>query len=242
MAYGIAIGSGAGSSVQVQFDVQSSPRNLPIAIPLQTHLFVRVFMNSGNSEAESGRFAQRLALVALHALGWRVEGAGPAIPKYVLIGAPHTSNWDFVLALLARWALGIRFRWIGKDSLFRWPFGGFMRWLGGIPVNRRTPGNFIDQMVDQIHASRELVVVITPEGTRSRTEHWRSGFYYLALRAGIPIALGYVDYARKILGIGPVLMPTGNIEADMVPIREFYADKAGLYPHKKGEVRIEPRT
>ena len=199
-------------------------------------------MNPGIPEPGSGRFAQRLALVVLRVMGWRVEGAGPAIPKYVLIGAPHTSNWDFVLALLARWALGIRFRWIGKDSLFRWPFGGFMRWLGGIPVNRRAPSNFIDQMADQIHASRELVVVITPEGTRSRTAHWRSGFYYLALRAGIPIALGYVDYARKILGIGPVLMPTGNIEADMVPIREFYADKVGLYPHKKGEVRINPRA
>ncbi len=193
-------------------------------------------------DARSAGPARRVALAVLRAMGWRVEGAAPAIPKYVLIGAPHTSNWDFVLALLAKAALGIRFRWIGKDSLFRWPFGGFMRWLGGIPVNRRWRSNFTDFMAEQFRASRELIVVITPEGTRSRTEHWKSGFYYLALRAGVPIVLGFVDYRRKILGIGPVLVPTGNIDADMAPIREFYADKQGLYPQKKGEVRIIPRA
>lgn len=193
-------------------------------------------------ESRSSRLAQRMARTVLHIMGWQVEGVAPVIPKYVLIGAPHTSNWDFVFALLAKGALGIRFRWIGKDSLFRWPFGGFMRWLGGIPVNRRSRNNFIDQMAEQFRICRELVIVITPEGTRDRTEHWKSGFYYLALGAGVPIVMGYVDYARKHLGIGPVLTPTGNLDADMAPIREFYADKTGRYPDKQGQVKIRPRA
>ncbi len=184
---------------------------------------------------------RRLALAILRIAGWRVEGTAPAIVKYVLIGAPHTSNWDFVLALLAKAALDLRFRWVGKDSLFRWPFGGLMRWLGGIPVNRRARNQFTDFLVKQFRESRELVVVITPEGTRSRTEHWRSGFYYLALHAGVPLVLGFVDYRRKTLGIGPTLTLTGDMEADMAPIREFYAGKQGLYPQKMGEVRILPR-
>ncbi|MHB8347668.1 MAG: lysophospholipid acyltransferase family protein [Acidiferrobacterales bacterium] len=207
----------------------------------QTPSFIRAFMSPADTVAKPDRLVRRLALATLHIMGWRIQGGVPSIPKYVLIGAPHTSNWDFVLALLAKRALDIRFKWIGKDSLFRWPFGGIMEWLGGIPVNRRSRNNFIDRMADQFHASGELVVVITPEGTRGRTEYWKSGFYYLALRAGVPIVLGYVDYARKTLGIGPVLTPTGNLEADMTPIREFYADKSGLYPHRKGEVRILPR-
>ncbi len=185
---------------------------------------------------------RKIAIAVLRILCWRIEGAAPLIQKYVLIGAPHTSNWDFVLALLAKSALDLRFHWIGKDTLFRWPFGGFMRWLGGIPVNRRSRNNFIDLMVQQFLAHDEFVIVITPEGTRSRTEFWKSGFYYIALGAQVPVAMGYVDYARRTLGIGPALTLTGNLEADFAPIRAFYADKAGKHPQQQGEVRILPRA
>jgi len=185
--------------------------------------------------------SQKIARAVLLVLGWRIDGAVPSIPKYVLIGAPHTSNWDFALALLAKWALDFRFHWIGKDTLFRRPFGRVMRWLGGIPVNRRSHNHFIDQMVQQFRVRDEMVIVITPEGTRSRTEYWKSGFYYIALGAQVPIVMGYADYARKILGIGPAVMPTGNLEADLALIRGFYSDKSGKHPTQQGEVRILPR-
>ncbi len=183
-----------------------------------------------------------LARACLRLAGWRLEGSAPTVPKYVLIGAPHTSNWDFVLALLVKSALGIRFCWIGKDSLFRFPFGGFMRWLGGIPVNRRVRSNFTEQMVARFCAHRELSVVITPEGTRSRTEYWKSGFYHVALGAGVPVVLGFVDYRCRRLGIGPVITLTGDREADMKVIREFYADKSGLHPEKQGQIRLRSRS
>ena len=195
----------------------------------------------GNDRTDKRRLARTLARAVLRILGWQIEGTAPTIAKYVLIGAPHTSNWDFIIALLAKGALDLRFRWIGKDTLFHWPFGGFMRWLGGIPVNRRSHNNFIDQMVEQFRTHDELVIVITPEGTRKRTESWKSGFYYIARGAQVPIVLGFVDYGRKRLGIGPAVMPSGDLELDLAPIRSFYADKSGKHPEQKGEVRIFPR-
>lgn len=186
--------------------------------------------------------SRSLARAVLRMLGWRTYGVAPAIPKYVLIGAPHTSNWDFIFALLAKWALDLHFHWIGKDTLFRWPFGGFMRWLGGISVNRRSHNNFIDQMVQQFNARDEFVIVITPEGTRKRTDYWKSGFYYIACGAQVPIVMGFVDYARKTLGIGPAVMPSGDLDADLAPIRSFYADKSGRHPDQKGDVRVLPKA
>ncbi len=185
--------------------------------------------------------SQTLAQSFLNTLGWKVEANLPPTSKYVMIGAYHTSNWDFPLTLLVTSAMGIQLNWIGKDSLFRRPFGRLMRSLGGIPVDRFTHNKFVDQMIAAFHKHSEFVVAISPEGTRKKTEYWRSGFYYIALGANVPIALAYLDYRRKVGGVGTSLMPSGDIQADMVPIREFYADVSGKFPQQQGEIQIRPR-
>ena len=190
------------------------------------------------SDKQEPTLSHNLALAILHALGWKLEVTLPDTKKYVLIGAPHTSNWDFVYMLLFRSAIGIHPRWIGKDTFFCWPFGGLWKRLGGIPVNRRSRHSFVDQMVATFQEHDELILVIAPEGTRSKTRYWKSGFYYIALGAGVPIVMGFVDYARKVGGIGPTLMPTGDIQADFAALREFYADKTGKHPREQGEVRL----
>jgi 1-acyl-sn-glycerol-3-phosphate acyltransferase len=185
--------------------------------------------------------SQTLAHSFLNILGWKVEANLPPTSKYVMIGAHHTSNIDFPLTLLVTSAMGIKLNWIGKDSLFRRPFGGLMRSLGGIPVDRFTHNKFVDQMIAAFHKHPEFVVAISPEGTRKKTDYWRTGFYYIALGAKVPIALSYLDYRRKVGGIGTSLMPSGDIQADMDQIREFYVDVTGKFPHQQGEVQIRPR-
>lgn len=176
----------------------------------------------------------------LRLLGWRVDANLPAARKYVVIGTFHTTNWDFPLMLLLKSAIGLKVRWVGKHSLFRWPLGWLMRRLGGIPVDRRFPHNYVEQIVDAFRRRVELILVIAPEGTRKKAQYWKSGFYFIALGAGVPIALGFADYARKVGGIGPSFVPTGDVEADMARIRAFYADKRGLHPEKQSEIRFRP--
>lgn len=191
-------------------------------------------------QAASTPLLQTLSRFALKLLGWRVEANLPATSKYVIVGAFHTTNWDFVFALLITWAMGIRIHWVGKDSLFRGPMGWVMRRLGGIPVDRRSRHNYVQQMVDIFAARDELILTITPEGTRGKTPYWRTGFYYVALGAQVPIALGYVDYKHRIGGIGGSFMPSGDIHADMEIIRAFFADKTPKYPDKAGAIRLRP--
>jgi 1-acyl-sn-glycerol-3-phosphate acyltransferase len=162
--------------------------------------------------------------------GWRTEGVLSA-PKMVLIAAPHTSNWDFPFTLAAAADLGVRINWMGKDSLFRWPFGGLMRRLGGVPVDRRKSNNMVDQMVAAFAACDTMYLVVPPEGTRGKVRRWKTGFYHIALGASVPIALGFVDYRRKVAGVGPTLMPSGDLDADMATIKAFYATVTAKYPH-----------
>ncbi len=162
----------------------------------------------------------------------------PPSRKYVLIGAPHTSNWDFVVGLLALWALGIRARWLGKKELFKPPLGLLMRLLGGIPVDRSRRSNLVDQVAEILAREEEIAILITPEGTRGKAPYWRTGFYHMALKAGVPIALGYADFRRKEVGIGAYLWPTGDLRRDFEAIRAFYQDKTGLRPEKQGPIRI----
>lgn len=172
-----------------------------------------------------------LAYVAaglLCGLGWQVVGSLPAQRKYVLIGAPHTSNWDFPLMLLAVLKIRMHVHWLGKRSLFAGPFSGFMQWLGGIPVDRSKSTNLVEQLVAAFRTRAELVVLIPPEGTRAKVEKWKSGFYYVAAGAGVPILLGFVDCSRKQLGFGPLFYPSGDYASDLVEIQKFYADKVGL--------------
>lgn len=155
----------------------------------------------------------------------------------VLIGAPHTSNWDFVLMLGIAWRLEIPVRWLGKESLFAGWHGPIMRRLGGIPVDRADAGRIVAEIVARVHAGEVFGLVVTPDGTRGGNPYWKSGFYRIAREAGMPVTLGYVDRTTMTTGLGPTLELTGDVPADMDRIRAFYADKSGLRP----ELRTEPR-
>ena len=181
---------------------------------------------------------QKLARFLLRLFGWELKVAPPPSRKYVLIGAPHTSNWDFVVGLLALWGARIRARWLGKKELFKPPLGHLMRALGGIPVDRSRREGLVDQVAEIFRREEEIAILITPEGTRGKAPYWRTGFYYMALKAGVPIALGYADFRRKEVGIGGYLYPTGDIRLDFAAIRAFYQDKTGLRPEKQGPIRI----
>ena len=186
----------------------------------------------------TNRFTQSLAMALLRLKSWRLEVNMPATSKFVLVGAPHTSKLDLFYALLLAHGTSMKMHWIGKDSLFHWPFGGALRWLGGIPVKRNSSQNFVNQIVDVFNRLEKLVVAIAPEGTRGRAEYWKTGFYYIALGAGVPIALGFVDYKDKVVGIGPTIYPSGDIHADFVQIKAFYEGKMGRHPELQGETRI----
>ncbi|GBC63732.1 glycerol acyltransferase [Desulfonema ishimotonii] len=173
-----------------------------------------------------------LALFWLKMLGWRAEGEVPDVPKYVIIAAPHTSNWDFVYTLLVSFALRLNVRVMLKKEMFRWPLGYMFRWLSAIPVDRDKSNNVVDYMVSTFHARDTLALVISPAGTRKKVMYWKSGFYHIANGAKVPIVLGYIDYRRKLGGIGPAIMPSGNIDKDMTVIRAFYADIGAKYPEK----------
>ena len=174
--------------------------------------------------------------------GWKIDNRFPDIDKYVLVGAFHTSNWDFVYGILTRWALGQKFYWVGKHTLFIKPFGSLFRSMGGIPVDRRARHGFIQKMVDEFNRRDEMRLAILPEGTRSKVSYWKTGFYYIALQAQLPIVLGYFDYKNKIIGACDVVYPSGDIEKDFQLIKQFYADKVGKCPERQGAIRLKPAT
>jgi 1-acyl-sn-glycerol-3-phosphate acyltransferase len=180
---------------------------------------------------------QRFGLALAAAIGWRVDVPERPPARCVIVGAPHTSNWDLPLTLLLMLAAGLRLRWVGKESLFRGPFGWALRKLGGIPIDRRTTENFVEQMVGTFRSQESLRIAISPEGTRKNAPHWRAGFYYIALGARVPVVLGYADYRRRIVGLGPTLHPTGDIDADFELIRRFYAGIVGRHPERQGAIR-----
>jgi len=164
--------------------------------------------------------------------GWAFEGPMPATRRYVLIAAPHTSNWDFVYMMAMAWAVGVRLSWMGKASLFVFPLGTMFRALGGLPIRRDGPANLVEQSVARFTQGQDLVLAVPAEGTRRRGNTWRSGFYHIARLAEVPVVLGYLDYARRRGGLGPEVRPSGDVRADMDRIRAFYADKTGRYPAK----------
>jgi 1-acyl-sn-glycerol-3-phosphate acyltransferase len=161
--------------------------------------------------------------------GWTVQGALPEhTPKCVLIAAPHTSNWDLPYTLMVAYCLHLNVYWMGKRSLFRGPFGPVMRWLGGIAVDRSKSTNLVSASAAAlVAATGSLQLVVPPEGTRGKTRHWKTGFYFIALEARVPIVLAYMDYERKVSGLGPVFHPSGDVDADMAQIKHFYAGIKG---------------
>ena len=177
---------------------------------------------------------RRFSLAFLEFKGWQVHGALPATArKCVLIAAPHTSNWDLPYTLMVAFALRLDIRWMGKQSLFRWPFGPVMRWLGGIAVDRSQNTNLVAASAAAlIAADGPLQLVVPPEGTRGKTRHWKTGFYFIALQARVPIILAFMDYRRKVSGLGPEFMPTGDVDKDMAEIKRFYAGVQGRHSRR----------
>jgi len=172
---------------------------------------------------------KRISLFILNIFGWQIEGTLPDIPKFVAI-ATHTSNWDFPIAILVAFALKTKVSILAKSNLFRGPFGPFFKWMGCIPINRVQSSNFVDYMIKVFKEKREMILVLAPEGTRKKVKYWKSGFYYIAMGVKIPILLTFIDYIRKAAGIGPLIFPTGNYDADMKKIMAFYSNITGKYP------------
>ncbi len=171
-------------------------------------------------------------------LGWRFVGVAPTAKAGILLGAPHTSNWDYLAMLLITWHAGITPKFLGKKELFTFPLGILTRASGGIPVDRDSPQALIPELVRRVRNGEEFFLVIAPEGTRSKEKFWKSGFYRLAADTGLPITLGFIDRATRTAGFGPTLQVTGNVAADMDLLRAFYADKGGIHPAKRCEPRL----
>ena len=183
----------------------------------------------------------RIAFLLLRAFGWRVVLAAPPPRKSVVVFHPHTSNWDFPIGLLAKWVVGIDFRWIGKRSLFASPLGAWFRRRGGIPVDRADPRGVVEELVARFDAESDFALVITPEGTRRRTDHWKSGFYRIAMAAGVPVGLAFLDRPTRTVGIGAWIALSGDVARDLDAMRAFYADKRGWTPRNAGTVGFRPR-
>jgi 1-acyl-sn-glycerol-3-phosphate acyltransferase len=170
--------------------------------------------------------------------GWKIHGVTPSHRKFVFIAAPHTSNWDLPFMLATAYVMGVRISWLGKHTLFTPPWGWFMRKLGGIPVDRRAPQSLVTQLAEKFKSSDYLVLAVPPEGTRSKVNFWKSGFYHIASHSGVPIGLGYLDYGRKLCGLGMFVMPGGNVNEDMDRIRAFYRNIRGKHPDLESEPRL----
>lgn len=181
---------------------------------------------------------QRWAKALLALFGWRVDITWPPVPKCVIVVYPHTSNWDFIVGVLARLAAGLPAQWIGKDTLFRWPLAGLLRRIGGIPVNRREHTGLIGNLAGELERRPWMWLAIAPEGTRSRTDHWKSGFYRLAVAARVPVGLAFIDYRERVVGLGVYLALSGREHVDLERMRAFYAGKTAKHPEQAGEIRF----
>lgn len=176
-------------------------------------------------------FAEALGRSVLKLMGWRIEGQLPALDKFVMIGAHHTSNWDFVVFIAAKFVLRVNARWFGKHSLFRWPFAGLLKRWGGIPINRGRAGNVVQQAVQRFREHAQFILILSPEGTRKRVERWKMGFYHIARNSGVPIVPGALDFANKRIVIGAPFWPSGNEQADLRSLLEFFRPYVPKKPH-----------
>lgn len=177
-----------------------------------------------------------IAVLILKITGWKLIGNRPSERKFVAIAAPHTSNWDTPLMLCIVFAFKGRIVWFGKASLFKKPFGTILRFMGGIPVDRTKSHHIVEQSINLFKENKEMALLIGPEGSRNKSDAWKTGFYYIAYGAKVPIKLCFLDWGKKETGFGPSIQPTGDIESDMIPIQEFYRDKKG----KRNDQKTEP--
>ncbi len=185
----------------------------------------------------SSRLAYLVGRLYLKVAGWDVKGELPAGGRGVLIAAPHTSNWDLPYMLAVAWVFRLKLNWLGKHTLFEKPVrGAFMRWLGGIGVDRRAPHGVVGQAAQRLIDSDGMYLAVAPAGTRAGGKHWKSGFYHIAHQAQVPIVCGFLDFGKKLGGVGPSFVPTGDINRDMDIIREFYRDMTGQTPGKESPI------
>ena len=177
-------------------------------------------------------FTRALAHRALGCFGWRVEGNLPSCPRFVMIVAPHTSNWDFPVGLFSMFATGLRLSWVGKHTIFRWPAGPILRWFGGEPIDRTAPGGFVEQVVEQFRNRAQLGLALSPEGTRRPVPEWKTGFHRIALAAGVPIIPVWIDWRFRVLRLGEPSMPTADVAADISRYRRMFSRAMARYPAK----------
>lgn len=175
-------------------------------------------------------FLKSFARILLFVSGWRLEGEVPDLKKCVIIGAPHTSNWDLFFGLLYKMYYGLNIQFLMKKELFSFPFGIFFNWLGGIPVNRGKKNNLVETLYEKFTQKENFYLALAPEGTRNKVKQWKRGFYHIAKKANVPIVLGYMDYGRKVVGVGPVFNIGNDIEKDMAEIQEFYLSIQAKFP------------
>jgi 1-acyl-sn-glycerol-3-phosphate acyltransferase len=187
-------------------------------------------------ELKGRRWAERV----LALFGWRVDVAPPPA-KCLIVVYPHTSNWDFLWGYLAKLAVGLPVHFVGKDSLFRGPAGTLLRRMGGIPVNRREPAGFVEGLARELAARPRMLLAIAPEGTRSYTDRWKSGFYRVALAAKVPVGLAFIDYRAREVGLRTYLALTGDEARDLAAIRAGYEGKVGKRPALAGAIRFRAR-
>ena len=178
------------------------------------------------------RIVHRFLVYLYRRRGWKAVGTVPEPRRFILLASPHTSNWDFPYVLGLFDDLGVEAHFMAKSSIFRWPFGTFMRQVGGVPVDRAAAGDMVAQMIAEFARRDDFVLTIAPEGTRNSVSQWRTGFYRIAQGASVPIVCGFMDYARNIGGLGPVIVPTGDYEKDMAPAFEFYKGITGKHPER----------
>lgn len=185
-----------------------------------------------------GGFLRIMSRQILKWTGWKYTFKFPDTNKFIIVGAPHTSNWDWVMMLLVTRAENLPFHWVGKDSLFRPPIAGLFRKLGGISIDRSQRTNFVQQVIHAFDITDQLILIITPEGTRGKTKFWKSGFYHIALGAKIPVLLAGIDYPTKTVTADTSFYLSGDIRKDMDFIRAFYGNKRGKFPQEQGEPRL----
>lgn len=230
---------GGSRSLPIHLTVANGPlRSTPMPSPTVARRGgkVNVPVMTENIPQRGNWFMRWLMITLMRLSGWRFTGEGfPAHRKFVLIVAPHTSNWDFIVGIRAMYALGLRGTFLGKDTLFRWPLGILMRFLGGFPVDRSRKSDVVTQTVELVAAMDKVVIVLSPEGTRKRIDRWRSGFYWIARQAGIPILPVAFDFAAKAIHVYPVFEPTGDQERDIAYLRSLFRAEMAYDPAKYAE-------
>ncbi len=196
-------------------------------------------MTSQELMPKAGPFRVAAAKLWLKFFGWKAVGTVPSLTHCIFIAAPHTSNWDLPHTIAVCWALDMRISWVGKSSLFKFPFVTFLKWMGGVPVIRDQKLSQVQRIAETLKREKKMFLVISPPGTRTKMDHWKSGFYHISREANVPVLCGFLDWSKKEGGIGPLVTPTGDVKLDMDKIREFYGPINGRFPAQMSDMKLK---